>query len=67
MECWSIGNTKLQITNINQITMTEIQNSKQVYRTSFGHWKLDFGIWCLGFVILEIEKGQLSFMVKPLK
>ena len=37
MECWSIGNTKLQITNIKQITMTEIQNSKQVYRTRFGH------------------------------
>jgi len=42
MECRSIGNSKLQITNIKQITMAEIQHSKPAEQTSFGHWKLEF-------------------------
>jgi hypothetical protein len=35
LEYWSTGNSKLQITNIKQITMTKIRNSKPVL--CFGH------------------------------
>jgi hypothetical protein len=37
---WSIRNSKSQITNIKQITMTEIRNSKPVL--VIGYWNLGF-------------------------
>jgi len=46
---------KFQITNNKQVPMTEIQNSKPVCHTNFGHWILEFeyylkfGAWNLGF------------------
>jgi hypothetical protein len=59
-------NSKLQISNNKQITMTKIQNSKPVLvietgdppagwgvrRTNIGIWNL-FVIWCLGFGIYQ--------------
>ena len=58
--CEQQGNSKSQITNTKQITMTEIQNSKPVdgfmlrtvmdtYYQCFGHYLLEFGACYLGF------------------
>jgi hypothetical protein len=46
------GNSKLQIPNNKQITMTEIPNSKHVWSLDIGIWNL-FVIWCLEFEIWE--------------
>ena len=53
------GNSKFQITNDKQITITEIQNSKTLDNlikensNFFGHWNFEFicnfGAWDLGF------------------
>ena len=57
MECWittATENTKYQITNYKQITMTKIQNSNLCFHVVFEFGTWDFlGIWCLEFEILQ--------------
>ena len=43
--------------------MTKNPNSKQsndIKSSCFGHWKLEFVIWCLGFVIFPINRIEIT-------